>query len=493
MRGRGPFSALRLLSFAFIILAIILTVLQLIAFSRVRTNLPAGLKIAGVPVGGLDRQMAAQRVIEAYSTPIEIQYHEAPIQINPSDVEFQLNLENMLAIADTQRTQLPFWQDFWNFLWGRVSTPVDVPLSSATSEARIRQFLTEIGERYDQPAIAAQPVPGTVNFEPGQLGSSLAIDNSILLIENALNSLTNRTVALPISRTSPPRPTISNLDILLKQVIKVSGFDGLAGIYLQDLQTGQDLHFAYRNEELLPVQPDISFTASSIIKIPIMVSIYRQTDGMDEETSKLLEDMVDRSGNEAADWLMDRVMERGRGPLIVSEDMKNLGLENTFLAGYFSFGSPLLAAFQTPSNQRTDISTDPDPYNQTTLSDMGYLLADIYQCATTGGGGLIAMYPDQITQAECQDMIQYLIKNRLPSLLTAGLPEGTEIAHKHGWVSTNGIINTVGDAGIIFSPGGNYVLVIFLYHPDQIVWDPASTLIAVLSQAVYNYYNIPTQ
>jgi beta-lactamase class A len=88
-------------------------------------------------------------------------------------------------------------------------------------------------------------------------------------------------------------------------------------------------------------------------------------------------------------------------------------------------------------------------------------------------------------------MITFLIKNRLPVLLTAGLPEGTPIAHKHGWTTTNGVIHTIGDAGIIYTPGGNYVLVVFLYHPDQLVWEPASELIAELSQAVYNFYNLP--
>ena len=73
--------------------------------------------------------------------------------------------------------------------------------------------------------------------------------------------------------------------------------------------------------------------------------------------------------------------------------------------------------------------------------------------------------------------------------LTAGLPEGTTIAHKNGWVTTNGIINTIGDAGIIYTPGGNYVLVVFLYHPEQLIWDPAAALVAQLSTAVYNYYN----
>ena len=147
----------------------------------------------------------------------------------------------------------------------------------------------------------------------------------------------------------------------------------------------------------------------------------------------------------------------------------------------------------TDVNQRPDVNTDPDPYSQTTPSDIGMLLEDLYMCEQTGGGTLIAVFPGQITQAKCQMMINYLKNNKLPVLLTAGLPEGTQIAHKHGWVSTQGIINTIGDAGIIYTPGGNYVLTIFLHHPVQLIWDPASTLVAKLSQAVYNYYNPPTQ
>ena len=34
----------------------------------------------------------------------------------------------------------------------------------------------------------------------------------------------------------------------------------------------------------------------------------------------------------------------------------------------------------------------------------------------------------------------------------AGIPEGTQIAHKHGWISgPSGIIQNISDAGIIFS------------------------------------------
>ena len=119
------------------------------------------------------------------------------------------------------------------------------------------------------------------------------------------------------------------------------------------------------------------------------------------------------------------------------------------------------------------------------------LLADLYQCSQSGGSALTAVFPGEITQAECQTMVNYLINNKLPVLLTAGIPDGTQIAHKHGWVTSNGIINTIGDAGVVYSPGGNYVLVIFLYHPEQLIWEPAANLVAELSRAVYNYYNLP--
>jgi beta-lactamase class A len=297
---------------------------------------------------------------------------------------------------------------------------------------------------------------------------------------------------VPLRRTDPPRPAFQNLKILLEQTIDLSEYNGLAGIYLLDLQTAQELHIGYLQGQEVTVQPDVAYTASSIIKIPIMVSVFRRiSDDSDPETMRLLSEMITKSGNETADWLMDRVIDPNQAPLVVKEDMEALGLQNTFLAGYFSLGSPLLERVQTPANQRSDVFTDPDPYSQTTPSDIGMLLEDLYQCSQTGGGALTALFPGEITQLECQTMITYLVNNKLPALLTAGIPDGMQIAHKHGWVSNNGIINTIGDAGIIYSPGGNYVLVVFLYHPEQLVWDPASRLVGELSQAVYNYYNLP--
>jgi len=47
----------------------------------------------------------------------------------------------------------------------------------------------------------------------------------------------------------------------------------------------------------------------------------------------------------------------------------------------------------------------------------------------------------------------------------------------------------MGDSGIIYTSGGNYIISIFMYHPVQVVWDPVNQMVAQISEAVYNYFN----
>ncbi|MBN2048245.1 MAG: serine hydrolase, partial [Anaerolineaceae bacterium] len=182
------------------------------------------------------------------------------------------------------------------------------------------------------------------------------------------------------------------------------------------------------------------------------------------------------------------------GPLVVTEDLRKLGFEDSFIAGYYYFGAPLLDRISTAANERTDVNVEPDPYNQTVSSDMGSLLDDIYQCAANNGGTFAALYQDELTQAECQQMLAYLSNNRIGVLIQAGLPDGTKIAHKHGWITeADGLIHTMSDVGIVYTPGGNYVLNIFLWHPVQLYFDNGNELFADLSRAIYNYFNLSEQ
>ena len=140
LRSRRSTSLIRIFSLGILLLSIILAALQLVRFSRVRSYLPAGLIVAGVPVGGLDREQAAERLIEVYSYPVQLTYEKSQIFLHPGEVEFSLDIENMLALANLERTQKVFWADFWDYLWGRTEFPTQIPLRATYSEARLRAF-----------------------------------------------------------------------------------------------------------------------------------------------------------------------------------------------------------------------------------------------------------------------------------------------------------------------------------------------------------------
>lgn len=488
---RHKFPIFRWFAIFLILITVLLTTIQLISYSRIRNNFPLGLRVGRIPIGGLDYEQAAERIYTVYRSPIEIVYDGYPIQIRPVVLGFEPRVENMLAVADNQRVTEPFWEGFWDFLWNRNIEMIDIPLDVEYDEARIKEYLrVEIASRYDTPATSPQPVPGTSQFTAGIPGKQLDLDRATLQVIDALESPTQRQVNLTVEQTSNPNPSINNLEIMMKQIIDASGFDGIVEVYLKDLSTTNNLHFAYQEDDG-DLQPNIAYSAWSTIKIPVMVSAFRYLEEpYTQEYLDLMEEMIEQSENTSTDKLARTVIDTNLSPLIISEDMQTLGLENTFWAGHFYPGAPILQRFETPANQREDIDTDPDPYIQTTPADMGMLMEDIYQCKENGGGALIAAFPDEIEQQECDLMVTYLSRNQIAVLIQSGVPSGTTVAHKHGWATEDDdLLHTIGDVAIVYTPGGNYVLSIFVHHPVQAVFDPINALVGELSQAAFNYFN----
>jgi beta-lactamase class A len=495
VRRRNLLLPLRLFSLAPFLLAGLLFYFQVEHFNQKRLVYPPGLEIAGVPVGGLERAAAQDRLLEAYSIPVVLHYDQAAIHLDPAEAGFVLHVNEMLDAVEGQLTSRPYWEAFWDDLRGVPPRADDVPLSASYSPQRLRLFLLEqVAPRYDRPPSPPRPFPGTLEFLPGETGTVLDVDPALEPISQALNSLTQREVDLPLATSPPPGPDFRNLEVFLRQTISLSGYDGLLGLYVYNLQTGEDIHLVYQAGDFISGEPDAAFSASSTIKIPIMVSVFRRLgDNPEPEVIRQLERMIGSSDNAASDWLAQRVINPTYGPIIVTEDAAALGMQNTFWAGYFAPGSALLRRYDTPANLRPDIRASRDPYNQTTPSEMGQLLADIYQCAETGGGSLVAVFPGEISQADCQKMIEYLILDRIPLLIQYGVPDGTLVAHKHGWITSfrSGVIQDISDAGIVFTPGGDYVMSIYMFHPVQLLFDPNNRFIADLSQVVYNYFNPP--
>jgi len=501
VRNRNSNIILRATAILLLSLALILAIIALIGYSRQRDYYPAGMTIAGVPVGGLDPQAASQRVLQVYNSPIEIQYNGGIIHVDPTVIGFQMDIESMLAAADLARTGGSFWGGFWDYLWNRSAQPIPVPLRATIAEDRLRAYLQlEIAPRYDQSSTPAQPIAGTPNYTAGRPSQTLDIDRAVPLIDGALQSPTSRTVILSFTRQAVARPTIQDLELQLRQIISTSGFNGVIGLDAIDLQNGQEIHFALNQGQPISVQPDLAFAAQSTMKIPILVSYFIKhgTAPVDADTDAKILAMIHASDNPSSDDMM-RLLDPTIGPLIVTQYMQKLGLINTFIiAFYCSPENPCapLQSYNSPANQRSDSNlTNPDTYNETTASDMGMLLEDVYQCAQAGGGPLVAAFPDKMTKEVCNRIIDYLEQDKIGQLIEAGVPDGTVVAMKHGWISrcVGCGLTDISAAGIVYSTGGNFVLSVYTYEAPQNDFDPTNLLIANLTRAIYNYYNLPTQ
>jgi hypothetical protein len=54
----------------------------------------------------------------------------------------------------------------------------------------------------------------------------------------------------------------------------------------------------------------------------------------------------------------------------------------------------------------------------------------------------------------------------------------------------DGLMHTASDAAIVYTPGGRFVLSIYLYDADQLHWEPAQRLVAYLTAAAYHYFTL---
>ncbi len=462
------------------------------AYERTRGVLPAGSMVAGLPAGGRTPEEAGRQAVIAYAmTPVELRYQGSVIHIDPTQAGQTLNTAGMVEKARAA-LQGDFWPGYWASLWNQPSPSVEIPLECSVDDTRLQTFLDEaLSLRYGQTPTRAAPDPGGTAFQPGKPGVTLALDLASQSVTSALCARENRVAELTSVEAPPLPPTVDALEFSLTALVQASGYDGLIELYYQDLRTGEVIQLALNDGKV--VEPGVAFTAASTIKIPVMISAYKQVDGeLPANLRRQMAEMIDLSDNLSTDKVMESVLDENIAPVQVTQDIRALGLQNTFLAGFFYPGAPLLDRYTTPANQRTDLSTDPDVYNQTTAGDMGVLLSNLYQCSTNGSGPLVDTYGAAITQAECQEMVDLLATNRKGVLIEVGLPEGTRMAHKYGWVTDalDGLLHTASDAAIVYTPGGDFVLTAYLYHPNQLQWEPAQNLVAYLTAAAYNYHVI---
>lgn len=446
-------------------------------YRLIADRLPPDVRMAGLQVGGMTQAQALNALEVAFATPLTATYRHHALSLCPSAVDLRYDAVQTSANLDLALTEWRGTEGFISHVLRRHPGSITVPVAVTFSDEQLSRFLDRIVDQYDGPPQEPVALPAALDFRPSRPGSSLDAEASRARLAAALVSAAKGEVALVVEVAEAPPKDIGLLEGLIHGLL--DDHPGLIpGVFVKDLQTGEELE----------INGDVAFAGLSVLKIAVLEEVYRVLDqSPDVETTRLISETMTESGNSTANALLRDVVDGGDGYRAVKKltaSMHRLGLTNTYMGAPYDekdVGSEMV----TPANSRTDISTEPDPFIQTTPLDVGLLLEMIYHCSQ-GGGTLIMTYPDDLTTKECRDMIDWMSGNRVDTLLEAGVPDGTDVAHKHGWTS-----DTHADAGILFTPGGDLVLVIFLHRAQWLEWDESAPLIADISTAAYNYFNPP--
>lgn len=245
---------------------------------------------------------------------------------------------------------------------------------------------------------------------------------------------------------------------------KIKGYDGVAGVYVRDEKGG----WGYG------IRPDEKFFSASVIKVPIMVAVYRKvdsgelsfTDSFPTETGDWAagagwmqwEDagksytvgdylwmMMTQSDNVATNALVRIV----GGPDHVNEVARSLGAEDTVL-------------YQKVTSERGVV---PEYDNRTTTRDMSVMLDKISR-------------GEAASPESCEYMVELMQANVLESWLEDPLPEDVMVANKGGW-----LYGVYDEVAIVSHPDRPYaVSILTKYGPDP---ETAKPMLKDISKRVW--------
>ena len=462
-----------------ILLVVGYVVVQFVIFEVSLSRLPASWTIGGQAFPNQTLDDALTQLTTDLQQPVTLHYITSTVKLEPAAIDFTFDITETKRLAQDARWRTSSLSDFLRHLILQPPAARDIPVVASYSDEKARAFLAEVATHYDIPPRPPAPQLDQLTLTPGQSGRLLNIVDSMPPLDDAVKSAHNRTAELVVDDRAVPPPTMDQLKQLLQA--RLAKFEGTASVFVKDLQTGAELH----------INPDVPFSGGGVMKLPIVAEIYRKYDlPLDiTTTQRLTAALTTELSNLPANQLLNQI---GAGNTFAGADtttasLAHLGLRNSYLAQPFDQPITATTGISTPANSATKINTNASPAIQTTASDMGLLMEMIDQCSR-GGGALLVVYPNDYSPIECREMIDRLQTNvpaDVPALLASGLPAQAQIAHRPG-----GTFDTRGDAALVHSPGGNYILVVFLNTANQnFDWNTANAIMGDLSKATYNYFN----
>ncbi|MCL4862535.1 MAG: serine hydrolase [Caldilineaceae bacterium] len=473
-------------------------------FKVAAAPVPPGVYLGGLSLSDLKDLTEIRHHLEGiYSQTIVVSYAGQQMPLPPEDVDFHIDVEQMVAEASQYLEGAAFLDIAVREAFGFPQQRRDIPVRFTMNTNALRAWLEGIAAEQDRPPQGARVLSASMQlhdglrnepslptgyvggywrdwgWQPGAPGYTLDVDTSVDRVAAALTRTGERVAELALIETPPPPVGMDDLARAIDNYF--ADFPGFAAAYVYDPQAG----------EAARIDDEVSFSGMSTLKLFIVAAVMRELpDGItaDDPTARQVGQWIDyalgESNNYAANQLLAFLGDGNStaGARRVTEFARRLGFVNTYMQS--GFDAPKAPQIPTPGNQRTDWSTNPDSNLQTTPLEMGQMMTALYECAMDTGL-LRAAYPDDITAEECRQILFYMTHDQFMELLWGGLPGWRDawIIHKHGFA-----FESHSDVALIWGPTGPYVVSVFLFRQGWMDWGTSNSTIKGVSRLTWRFF-----
>ncbi len=250
-------------------------------------------------------------------------------------------------------------------------------------------------------------------------------------------------------------------------IINFAGLRTELTSYLENQNIQGSLYFEYLpTGTSVRVQGDEELVAASLMKIPVVMELYR--------TAELGRIDLDKKVPLQREWLDDKfgtLYKKGEGYEISMREAAKLALtesDNTAISAILYSTRDTLKPEENVINS-LDVSLERDDQLLLSISARSY--ASFLKCL------YFSCYLDK---ADSQEILDYLTESKFNNRMRAGIPDNVLIAHKIGTYSNK----TQSDCGVVYEPSRNYILCVMLYVGDN---TSGNSHIANLSRITYEY------
>ena len=455
--------------------------------------------IPGRPGRRLAVAEAAEAINEAVPVP-DLRELDLPVTLVEPD-QSPARIDSMLSTLGPVMEVAPVAPSFYT---------ATLPLSSTGGLAGT-PLVTYTGElTWTFPHFAEYHGPLTATyglfFDPGKPGARFDVERAVEQVNAALQA--GATGPIQFEATPVPPPAVARELLVGPLEDRLAQFSGVYSLFVKNLDTSE-LVYDHNSKIVL--------SGMSVVKIGIMVEVYRWAKGVpDEQTRGELSAMLgSESCNPCANRLMAQVGNGSAtaGAQRITGTIQRLGLANFRLCGPYRVetgwdrgrdGSQLArsgpvgflssgAGMASPAVSFAAHATAVPGYDRcvhATPREMADLLEMIYVC-TQGKGKLYSSDPKVFSPAVCREMIDIMAANDLRNMLGAGIPAEVKLAHKHGFAGYDAPWgDTRAEVGIVFSPGATWLVSFYIWQDSPwIDYGIVQPLYRDVTNLLYNYFN----